>query len=224
MLETRPDAMTVTRLLIARHGNTFASGDIVTRVGGRTDLPLVPSGREQGQQLGLFLRQSNFLPDKIYTSTLKRAIETAEHACAAMNHHPPIDRLDIFNEIDYGPDENQPEDDVIARIGAQALKDWDEHAIVPDGWDVDPEAIIQGWHAFAEQICRNNFGQTILVVTSNGIARFSPHLTGNFDGFRQKQGLKIATGAVCLFTHSGPDEKTPWECQGWNWRPKNLTC
>ncbi|MFZ4686424.1 MAG: histidine phosphatase family protein [Hyphomonadaceae bacterium] len=36
-----------TRIFIVRHGNTFDKGDVVTRVGGRTDLPLSTSGSAQ---------------------------------------------------------------------------------------------------------------------------------------------------------------------------------
>ena len=43
--------MTQTRLVVARHGNTFGPKDVVTRVGGRTDLPLVASGRPSLDEL-----------------------------------------------------------------------------------------------------------------------------------------------------------------------------
>ena len=211
-----------TRLLIARHGNTFGPGDTITRVGGRTDLPLVESGLQQGRDLGLFLLQSDLQPDLIFTSDLKRAVQTAEQACAAMDHHPPLQKLSIFNEIDYGPDENRPETEVIERLGKQALADWDEQAIVPDGWLVDPAAIIAGWQDFAKSLCIDHAGQTILVVTSNGIARFAPWLTGDFAAFREEHGIKIATGALCLFTHDGDAVADPWDCLGWNWRPRDL--
>src|SRR3990167_6198462 len=130
-----------TRLLIARHGNTFEPGDIVTRVG-ITDLPLVDSGLIQGQKLGAYLKQNNLIPDMIFTSKLKRAIQTAEQAQNTMKTHLPLERLSIFNEIDYGPDENQPEENVIARVGKEALMAWETKAEVPNGWKVDPETII----------------------------------------------------------------------------------
>ena len=41
----------MTTLIIARHGNTFDKGDIPTRVGARTDLPLVEKGRAQAKAL-----------------------------------------------------------------------------------------------------------------------------------------------------------------------------
>ena len=88
-----------TRLLIARHGNTFAAGEIVRRVG-TTDLPLVESGLLQGFALGTYLRQEQLIPDVIFTSTLQRTIQTAEQAQKAMGTQLPMERLSIFNELD----------------------------------------------------------------------------------------------------------------------------
>lgn len=205
-----------TRLLIARHGNTFAAGDIVTRVG-TTDLPLVESGLQQGRALGIYLKQSNLIPDVIFTSQLQRAIQTAKEAQGMMLTTLPIETLSIFNEIDYGPDENQPEDKVKARLGAEALNAWESKAQVPMGWKVCPEDIIKNWHLFSTLLLENYQGKTILVVTSNGIARFAPYLTGDFLNFSEQFAIKISTGAVCQF------EKTPelanWTCLTWNVKP-----
>ena len=40
-----------TRILICRHGNTFDKGELVTRVGSRTDLKLSSSGIDQSKLL-----------------------------------------------------------------------------------------------------------------------------------------------------------------------------
>jgi probable phosphoglycerate mutase len=128
--------------------------------------------------------------------------------------------LTIFNEIDYGPDENQPEDKVIARLGKEVLTAWDEHAIVPPGWKVDPPTLMQHWQDFAANLLRDYLGKNVLVITSNGIARFAPYLTGDFEAFRNQYSLKISTGALCLF------EKHPssshWQCMQWNIRPQRI--
>lgn len=205
-----------TRLLIARHGNTFGPGDIVTRVG-RTDLPLVESGLLQGHKLGIYLQQQHLIPDVIFASELKRALQTAEQAVHAMQQTISIKALSIFNEIDYGIDENQPEEKVVARLGSEALTAWETNAIIPPGWHVDPQAIITNWKLFAEQLCKEFSGKTILVVTSNGIARFAPYLTGDFDAFRAKHTIKISTGALCIFENSAQTEN--WECVQWNIKP-----
>lgn len=205
--------MTVTRLLVVRHGNTFGPGDVVTRVG-RTDLPLVESGLAQGRMLGRYLKSIGLVPDAIFTSKLQRTVQTAEQAQAELGTALPLTPLTIFNEIDYGPDENKPEEEVVARLGEAALKLWDSEGVVPDGWNVDPAAIIGNWKAFAAGLAP---GKTAMVVTSNGIARFAPHLTGDFDVFRAAHSIKISTGALCIFENDGRG----WACTAWNLKPKD---
>ena len=204
-----------TRLIIARHGNTFAPGDAPRRVGRRTDLPLVDSGEAQARRIGDYLRRHQMIPGAVFAAPLKRSRDTARLALEALGCDLPITIDTRFNEIDYGPDENQPESVVSARIGAQALRDWDEQAKVPPGWQADPQAIIHDWLDFGNT-CRQSFGsQTVLVVTSNGIARFAPHLTGDFEGFRRQHGIKIATGALCFLRVQG----SRWVIEQWNVRP-----
>src|ERR1044071_3987785 len=116
----------MTTLIIARHGNTFSPTDTVTYVGARTDLSLVESGIEQAKALGRYLKENKLIPDVVYASALTRAQETAKLAIKESGVSNPLYTLDIFNEIDYGPDENKPKEDIIKRIGAEALKKWDE--------------------------------------------------------------------------------------------------
>lgn len=205
----------MTTLLVARHGNTFGPGDVVTRVGARTDLPLVEGGIEQATRLGHFLRAEGLIPSKVFSSQLKRTIQTAEIALGAMGLALSIDALHVFNEIDYGPDENRPEVEVIARLGQSALTAWDKYGTVPPGWNVDVERIKTAWLDFGVRAVNEFQGQTILVVTSNGIARFAPVLTGDWESFVSSHPLKISPGAVCQFQHDG----ARWLCSAWNLRP-----
>ncbi|HPD82684.1 MAG: histidine phosphatase family protein [Alphaproteobacteria bacterium] len=225
----------MTLLIIARHGNTFGPEDTPTRVGARTDLPLVESGRDQAKKLGCYLKDHNFVPEVTYSSQLKRTIETAEIALKQTNFPQPVFPLNIFNEIDYGPDENQTEDNVIARIGAQAIKEWDEKAIVPEGWQFNPDECIQNWKNFAEQIlldCHPEQSEgshyltqdssaslqndnIVLVVTSNGIARFAPHITDHFDSFADNNKIKLSTGALGILEFS----QNKWIVKDWNIKP-----
>ncbi len=205
----------MTTLIIARHGNTFEAGETPRRVGARTDLPLTQKGRDQAQAIGAYLKQHRLVPDAAYSSTLKRTIETGEIAVRAAGLPQPVFPLEIFNEIDYGPDENKTEEEVIARLGAQALTDWDDSAIVPEGWQVDPQEIITNWQNFADHIRVHDDNETILVVTSNGIARFAPYITGDFEGFTKNNNIKISTGALCVLRY----EAGRWAVKDWNVKP-----
>lgn len=204
-----------TTLLIARHGNTFDLGEIVRRVGARTDLPLSSSGVIQAEKLGLYLREQAIRPSAIYTSTLQRTQQTAVIALQAAGYALHGIALPQFNEIDYGVDENQSEEAVVARIGAPALKAWEEECVVPPGWLVDPAALIKAWQDFAALCLMRHGGQTILVVTSNGVARFAPHITGDIQAFRLQHHFKLATGALAVLVH----DQGCWSVQGWNIRP-----
>lgn len=204
--------MSPTTLIIARHGNTFEAGQTPTRVGTRTDLPLVSSGEEQALRLGHALKNAGLIPNRVFTSTLQRTMTTARLACVAMvcdvMHEPCL----VFNEIDYGPDENKPDSDVIARIGENSLKSWDKDAAMPDGWSPRPETIIQNWRDFLARIENEFSGQTILVVTSNGVARFAAACTENGVDFP----LKLATGSYGVITSGG---NNIWRMREWNTRP-----
>jgi probable phosphoglycerate mutase len=203
------------RLLIARHGNTFDKGDVITRVGRLTDLPLSQSGSEQARVLGAFLQKHCQSIDMVYTSELVRTKETASLALAEIPRKPQIIPMALFNEIDYGVDENQPESVVKARVGEKALRDWDEHAILPEGWFLDISNLKKQLSLFLEKLSREN--QTSLVVTSNGIARFIPLLeqvkTPNLID------LKMPTGSISQLSFVN----NTWVIDYWGKKPSTVS-
>lgn len=203
------------RLLIARHGNTFEAGQTPVRIGVRTDLPLVESGQKQARALGNFLKE--FYPDlaAVYAGRLQRAQETASIAVRQAKFSLEIQQLPMFDEIDYGMDEGKTEAQIIARIGKTALMRWDSEGKVPAGWNVQPDDIVQNWEDFAQASTKRHAQKTVLVVTSQGIARFAPHLTGAMDSFKQKFALKVSTGAVCSLVKT----ERSWDVEYWNKKP-----
>lgn len=210
----------MTKLIIVRHGNTFDKGEVCLRVGCRTDLPLSSSGREQAVLLGKYLKLKNIVPDKVFASELKRTYQTAEIAFREAGIVADIEKSKIFNEIDYGPDEAKTEDEVIARIGKDALEKWDKDAIVPEGWIFNPKKAIQNWHDFAKMIEDKYADKIIMVFTSNGIARFAPYLTGDFENFSKNYNIKISTSALCIFEKNHDNEF--WKVIDWNIKPKDF--
>lgn len=211
------------KIIIARHGNTFRKGETPTRVGAKTDLPLVEE--ERGRSIGRYLKEKGLMPDIVYTSPLLRARQTAQLAVEELGYWGEIIELRDFTEIDYGPDENQTEEVVRLRLGhgdseeGQRIIDaWDEEAIVPEGWIVNPQKIIESWEKFAQENEKED--QTVLLVTSNGIIRFAPYLTGDFAGFAEKNPIKVATGGVCVFEKSSSDAF--WTATEWNTKPYKL--
>jgi broad specificity phosphatase PhoE len=150
------------RALIVRHGNTFMPGEAPRRIGARTDLPLVDSGRAQARALAAHFAHIRF--DHCLASPLARTRETA----AIVAPYLVANATEWLREIDHGPDEGKSDHEVLARIGPQALAAWDSEAVAPPGWIVDADERIAAWQAFFATL-----RGTVLLITSNGAARFA---------------------------------------------------
>lgn len=209
--------MKPTQIIIVRHGNTFDAHETPRRIGSRTDIPLSSSGLAQAQGLANFMVDSQLYVDRIVTSPLKRTYQTARILQEKIKPELNIHCDTRFIEIDYGPDENKTEEEVIDRIGLEALEQWDKYALVPPGWIVDPSEIINTWQNFAQETLHQFQGQTSLVVTSNGCARFVPELFEHPDAFKERNSIKIKTASLSILQYS--PKLQCWEVILWNFRP-----
>ena len=218
-------------LIIARHGNTFRPGETPTRIGARTDLPLTEEERARG--IGRYLLARGIKPTHILAAPLLRTRRTAELIALELNIAPSSVNIDPrFTEVDYGPDENKTEQEVILRLGRGAaiadgqnpdnlsLKQletfgtrvmdlWNTQAVVPEDWLVNPQALMDTWQQLASEIAED---ETFLCVSSNGVIRFAPVITGNYEAFCTEHDIKVPTGGVCIFTS---ENHNPWHCQVW---------
>lgn len=218
-------------LIIARHGNTFRTGETPTRVGAHTDLPLVEEERARG--IGRYLLQvKGMVPSRILAAPLQRTLRTAQLAAEELGNPAPVIPDARFVEVDYGPDENKTEPEVMARLGkvaceakgqdpaeltpeqlealgAEAIELWNTRAVAPDGWQVDVPAIISAWQQLAAEVAE---GEVLLCVSSNGVIRFAPHITGDYEGFCAEHDIKVPTGGVCIFTS---EDGSAWRCEEW---------
>lgn len=203
----------MTKIYVVRHGNTFDKGDVVTRVGARTDLPLSQSGQSQAKALAAhFAEQVPGGFRAAYCSPLKRTRETAETILAAFSAGTELSELEFLREVDYGPDENQPEEDVVRRIGEAALQAWETDAIPPEGWEIEPEQIRAAWTDLIATLSADESDRPVLVVTSNGIARFVLDVIAH-EGERPAS-IKLKTGAYGVIETAQPPI-----LRAWNIRP-----
>lgn len=104
-----PDGSTVTTLYLARHGQSEWNNQ--RRVTGQLDPGLSPKGQQQSAAIAHCLRDEDLTA--IYTSSLRRTIDTAQPTAVAKNLQ--IACLPAFNEINAGVlqgryrDERDPE-------------------------------------------------------------------------------------------------------------------
>lgn len=219
------------RLIIVRHGNTFRPGETPTRVGAKTDLPLVEEGRARA--VGKYLLAKGWIPDRTFAAPLQRTMQTARLAIEELHLRQSVTPLNAFTEIDYGVDENKTEDEVRERLGRhylqqeekwqpdtpvdkirergdEALALWNSLAVVPAGWKADTDTIIQTWKETADQIANH---ETVMIVSSNGIIRFAPAILNDDTEFCTRHDIKVVTGGVSVFEY---DPENGWRCTVWN--------
>lgn len=224
-----------TTLIVARHGNTFEKGDVILRVGARTDLPLTAEGREQGRRLGAKLAELGLRPTTFYSAPLRRTLETASEIASAqgVSAEPIVEKF--LTELDYGADDGRPEAEVARRLGEvelgeagqnatteeleasglAALKRWDAEKRLPLGWTFLQERVDRlgaNWRSFAARVVGEHSGKTVVATTSNGIARFATAILPPDAPIPEK--LKLATGAFGVFVWNGET----WRLDAWNVR------
>lgn len=182
----------MTRLVIVRHGNTFEAGEPPRRIGARTDLPLTQTGIEQARALAQHFAAKGVRFDRVLAGELLRTRATAAEIVG--DQPLTLETAPFLTEIDHGPDEDQPETAVVARLGNAAITLWETEWVAPDGWEVGAQWRLSAWREFVERTAEELPQGTILLVTSNGAARFALAALGLKPG-ENRVGVKFRTGS-----------------------------
>lgn len=202
-------------LILARHGNTFETGQTPTWVGARTDLPLTAKGEEQGQVLAAFIAQNYAPVGTIATGPLKRTRRFAEILAEKTGLSFSVDPR--LCEIDYGLWENKSGDEIKALYGEPQFEAWEKDGIWPDGMNWSPDKtllletmknLLDGYHAKLGEDAES----TAVLMTSNGILRFIYTL---LTGTPPAPEAKVKTGHYCVLSPA----RTGWDIVSWNQKP-----
>lgn len=154
------------RILLVRHPQTEAN--VAQRFVGRGESPFTDVGREQASELILSL--TDWRPDRVFSSPLKRTLDVATHVAGC--GIPLLVRDDLV-EVDFGKAEGMTYAEMTAlNLSADHL--WLE----PRAGSV---AVGETWDAFASRV--SGVGDEILgqsgrtvVVTHGGVIRALTHL------------------------------------------------
>ncbi len=189
------------RLILARHGNTFAPGDKVVWAGSSNDLALVETGLKQAHNAAEYLLTENIKPAAIYCSPLQRTKKFAEIVIErlSLNYQPIVDAR--LNEIDYGEWTGLSDQEIIDRFGEDQLKTWSELSQWPQkgSWGGSESAVLTDIKSFVDEIQKKHSpSDTIMAVSSNGRLRyFLTLMNGEFESRRQEKKVKVKTGHLC---------------------------
>ena len=122
------------KIYILRHGQT--SWNTLRKLQGQTDIPLNENGILLARKTGAGLRDVPF--DRVYSSPLRRSLETARLAVEGRNLEIVIDRR--LEEISFGTWEGReflPPEDIVGEDGKKEkfyfISRPDQYAVPPEG-------------------------------------------------------------------------------------------
>ncbi|MDY5128757.1 phosphoglyceromutase [Actinotignum urinale] len=124
-------------LILLRHGESeWNAKNLFT---GWVDVPLSEKGRGEAKHGGQLLKEANILPDRLFTSLLRRAISTANIALdEADRHWIPVERHWRLNERHYGALQGKNKKEIRDEYGDEQFMAWRR------SYDVPPPAIELG--------------------------------------------------------------------------------
>ncbi len=154
------------KIYIARHGET--AWNVEGKIQGRSDPDLTPKGIAQG--LTLFEQLKGRPLSAIYTSTLRRSIQTAQPIAAFLNL--PIQKQPELDEMAFGMMEGVQ----VSGFNEELTSEWERFKAdrftyrIPGAENFTDVA--NRLRPFKEKILRDHAGQEILVVGHMIVNRF----------------------------------------------------
>jgi len=155
----------LTRLLLARHGNT--TGNSAERFWGRTDVALSDEGTSQAERLRDRLATEKITA--VYCSQLRRARSTAEIIAAA--HSLPVTICEELLEINFGQAEGMTFNEIGQRF-PEIMKSWptrDLNFHYPGGESMGE--MYSRVSQFPKRLEKHALEDTVLIVAHAGVIR-----------------------------------------------------
>ncbi len=182
------------RLVLVRHGETIWNAE--GRIHGRADIELSDRGKEQAKNVSQMLALEN--PVKIFSSTLKRAVKTAE--LIALPHSMQVEQRHELDEIDYGVFEGVSfreldQDEKLGKLWADRRKDKYNFTPPEDGesfHEMDEKRI----KPFVKEMLEKYSKKTVIIVAHSGTNRL---IAGNCLHLPVEKMVKIWQPNDCVY-------------------------
>ena len=184
-------------LILLRHGQS--QWNLENRFTGWVDVPLSPTGEDEARAAGEKLRSRHI--DKLYTSVLRRAVDTAILALETAGTTVPVTERDAaLNERMYGDLQGLNKAEAAKRFGDAQIKLWRRsYDVRPPGGEslADTAArVLPYWESHV--LPDLQAGRDVLVVAhGNSLRALVMHLDGL--SHAEVLELEIPTGAPLLY-------------------------
>ncbi|MFS0717308.1 2,3-diphosphoglycerate-dependent phosphoglycerate mutase [Arthrobacter sp. 1P04PC] len=111
------------KLLVLRHGQSVLNAE--DRFTGLLDPPLSAAGKAEAVQAGAMLASAALIPDIVYTSTLRRTVDTARIVLKELGSPGvPVARVWELNERSYGALTGRARNELLCELGPEVFHFW----------------------------------------------------------------------------------------------------
>ncbi|EFG26863.1 phosphoglyceromutase [Scardovia inopinata] len=125
------------KLVLLRHGQS--AWNKTNQFTGWVDVPLTEQGVEEAKRGGRLLKEKNVLPDIVFTSLLRRAINTANYALDEADRlWIPVQRTWRLNERHYGALQGKNKTEIRQEFGDEKFMIWRRSYGTPPP-DINPD-------------------------------------------------------------------------------------
>jgi len=189
-----------TRIFLVRHGGTLFSNE--DRFAGSTDVELSNQGKSQAALLSRRLARSHI--DAIYSSDMKRAIDTASAIGARHTCKVATDRE--FREIDHGHWEGQVHSDIEKKF-PEEYAHWasDPFNNAPPGGESGKSVLERSLPAL-QRLVATHPDKTILLVSHKATNRLMIAALLGIDPARYRDRLAQDLCCLNILNFSTPDQ------------------
>ena len=152
----------MTKIYLARHGQDLDNAAGI--LNGRRDQPLTILGQNQAHQLAEKILETGIRFDKIYSSPLQRAFETAQIISMAMGMSHP-EKMEQLIERDFGTMSGKAAREIESLCAPDILKTATiTYFLSPEGAETFPQLLARA-AKLLEQLASQTDDETILLVT-----------------------------------------------------------
>ncbi len=152
----------MTKIYLARHGQD--KDNEMGILNGHRDMPLTEIGLVQANQVSLKIKDSGIHFDKVYSSPLQRAYQTAKIITDCLQINSP-EKNDLLIERDFGIMSGKPIKDITELCSPDILQtDTITYFLSPEGAETFSQLIDRA-NKLLEFIESKHAGQNILLVT-----------------------------------------------------------
>ena len=193
------------RLYLLRHGQT--EFNVKKLVQGRCDSPLTVLGRQQARAAAAWLKAHGVVPDKVVSSPLGRAMDTARLvACELLGPDAAVEPCEGIIERSYGTFEEGPHDALPTDV-------WDPgEDLIPFGGE-GSQTLLERMVATLTNLMSANDTETLLAV-SHGSASRQFIKAAAPEGFELPTKLPNCAIMIFDFEESAPQaEGEPLQCK-----------